>query len=74
MLTVFYFLFQEYREKNRGGKLFNHLSGISESIPALGWVTVVSRSNFPFNIGPWGLSLFGVMSNAEKIRNAKTKS
>lgn len=33
---------QEFREKNRSSKFFNHLSAISESIPALGWVTVVS--------------------------------
>lgn len=32
---------QEYREKHRTSQLFNHLSAISESIPALGWVTVV---------------------------------
>lgn len=31
---------QEFREKNRTSAQFNHLSGISESIPALGWVTV----------------------------------
>lgn len=31
---------QEYREKNRGSQYFNHLSAISESIPALGWVAV----------------------------------
>lgn len=31
---------QEYREKHRSSKCFNHLSAISESIPALGWVTV----------------------------------
>ncbi|XP_077518009.1 adenylyl cyclase-associated protein 1 isoform X1 [Amblyomma americanum] len=31
---------QDFREKNRTSKLFNHLSAISESIPALGWVTV----------------------------------
>ncbi|KAM8975593.1 adenylyl cyclase-associated protein 1 isoform 2-T2 [Pelodytes ibericus] len=31
---------QEFREKNRGSKLFNHLSAVSESIPALGWVAV----------------------------------
>ncbi|XP_067625072.1 uncharacterized protein capt isoform X2 [Eurosta solidaginis] len=31
---------QDYREKNRGSALFNHLSAISESIPALGWVCV----------------------------------
>ena len=33
---------QDFREKNRGSKMFNHLSTISESIPALGWVAVVS--------------------------------
>lgn len=33
---------QEYREKNRSSPFFNHLSAISESIPALGWVCVVS--------------------------------
>jgi len=31
---------QTFREKNRTSKLFNHLSAISESIPALGWVCV----------------------------------
>lgn len=34
---------QTLREKNRGSPFFNHLSAISESIPALGWVTVVSN-------------------------------
>lgn len=31
---------QSFREKNRTSPLFNHLSAMSESIPALGWVTV----------------------------------
>ncbi|CAG9581543.1 unnamed protein product [Danaus chrysippus] len=31
---------QQFREKNRASKFFNHLSAISESIPALGWVAV----------------------------------
>lgn len=31
---------QEFRERNRGSSFFNHLSAISESIPALGWVAV----------------------------------
>lgn len=31
---------QNFREKNRASKFFNHLSAISESIPALGWVCV----------------------------------
>lgn len=31
---------QALREKNRGSPFFNHLSAISESIPALGWVAV----------------------------------
>ncbi|KAF4074115.1 hypothetical protein AMELA_G00250870 [Ameiurus melas] len=31
---------QTFREKNRGSCLFNHLSAVSESIPALGWVAV----------------------------------
>ncbi|KAF2882039.1 hypothetical protein ILUMI_24139 [Ignelater luminosus] len=31
---------QDFREKNRTSPYFNHLSAISESIPALGWVTV----------------------------------
>eukprot|EP00794_Sanderia_malayensis_P012013 gene12013-13253_t len=31
---------QEFREKNRRSKLFNHLSIVSEGIPALGWVAV----------------------------------
>lgn len=33
---------QEYREKHRTSPYFNHLSAVSESIPALGWVTIVS--------------------------------
>lgn len=35
---------QGFREKNRSSPFFNHLSAISESIPALGWVCVVSKS------------------------------
>ncbi|CAH2050539.1 unnamed protein product, partial [Iphiclides podalirius] len=31
---------QQFREKNRVSSFFNHLSAISESIPALGWVAV----------------------------------
>ncbi|CRL04045.1 CLUMA_CG017159, isoform B [Clunio marinus] len=31
---------QNFREKHRTSKFFNHLSAISESIPALGWVCV----------------------------------
>ena len=31
---------QGFREKSRRSDYFNHLSAISESIPALGWVTV----------------------------------
>lgn len=31
---------QAFREKNRGSPHFNHLSAVSESIAALGWVTV----------------------------------
>lgn len=33
---------QSFRETNRRSEYFNHLSALSESIPALGWVTVVS--------------------------------
>jgi adenylyl cyclase-associated protein len=29
-----------FREKGRRSEFFNHLSAISESIPALGWVTM----------------------------------
>lgn len=38
---------QTFREKNRASQHFNHLSAISESIPALGWVTV-SPTPAPF--------------------------
>ncbi|KAM4687583.1 adenylyl cyclase-associated protein 2 [Discoglossus pictus] len=31
---------QTFREKNRGSNMFNHLSAISESIPALGWIAM----------------------------------
>ncbi|KPP80292.1 hypothetical protein Z043_100058 [Scleropages formosus] len=34
---------QNFREKNRGSKMFNHLSAVSESIPALGWVAVCQK-------------------------------
>uniref|UniRef100_A0A8B9PI33 Adenylyl cyclase-associated protein n=1 Tax=Apteryx owenii TaxID=8824 RepID=A0A8B9PI33_APTOW len=34
---------QNFRERNRGSKMFNHLSAVSESIPALGWIAVVSH-------------------------------
>uniref|UniRef100_H0XIE3 Cyclase associated actin cytoskeleton regulatory protein 2 n=1 Tax=Otolemur garnettii TaxID=30611 RepID=H0XIE3_OTOGA len=31
---------QTFRERNRGSNMFNHLSAVSESIPALGWIAV----------------------------------
>ncbi|PKU34742.1 adenylyl cyclase-associated protein 2 [Limosa lapponica baueri] len=31
---------QNFRERNRGSQMFNHLSAVSESIPALGWIAV----------------------------------
>ncbi|KAK3088497.1 hypothetical protein FSP39_019897 [Pinctada imbricata] len=31
---------QQYREKNRPSPQFNHLSAVSEAIPAMGWVSV----------------------------------
>ncbi|XP_072226797.1 adenylyl cyclase-associated protein 2 [Leuresthes tenuis] len=34
---------QNFREQNRGSSLFNHLSAVSESIPALGWVAVSQK-------------------------------
>ncbi|XP_060114634.1 adenylyl cyclase-associated protein 1 [Heteronotia binoei] len=34
---------QSFREKNRGSKLFNHLSAVCESIPALGWVAMAPK-------------------------------
>uniref|UniRef100_A0A8C6ZHY6 Adenylyl cyclase-associated protein 1 n=1 Tax=Nothoprocta perdicaria TaxID=30464 RepID=A0A8C6ZHY6_NOTPE len=34
---------QNFREKNRGSKMFNHLSAVSESIPALGWVAMAPK-------------------------------
>ncbi|XP_028978621.2 adenylyl cyclase-associated protein 2 isoform X2 [Esox lucius] len=34
---------QTFREQNRGSRLFNHLSAVSESIPALGWVAVSQK-------------------------------
>lgn len=37
---------QNFREKNRTSPFFNHLSAISESIPALGWVCVVNTFYF----------------------------
>lgn len=37
---------QNFRERNRGSKMFNHLSAVSESIPALGWIAVVSDTGW----------------------------
>ncbi|KAM4048435.1 adenylyl cyclase-associated protein 1 isoform 1-T2 [Anomaloglossus baeobatrachus] len=34
---------QDFREKNRSSKQFNHLSAISESVPALGWVAMAPK-------------------------------
>lgn len=34
---------QTFRERRRTSVYFNHLSAVSESIPALGWVCVVSK-------------------------------
>ncbi|XP_006818924.1 adenylyl cyclase-associated protein 1-like [Saccoglossus kowalevskii] len=34
---------QQYREKNRASKMFNHLSAVSEGIPALGWVATAPK-------------------------------
>lgn len=34
---------QSFREKNRDSKAFNHLSAVSESVPALGWVAVAPK-------------------------------
>ncbi|KAM6974603.1 adenylyl cyclase-associated protein 1 [Tautogolabrus adspersus] len=31
---------QTFREQNRTSKLFNHLSAVSESVPAIGWIAV----------------------------------
>lgn len=41
---------QSFREKKRTSPHFNHLSAISESIPALGWVTIVTISTSLFTI------------------------
>lgn len=38
---------QSFRESHRGSPFFNHLSAVSESIPALGWVAV-SPTPAPF--------------------------
>ena len=34
---------QAFREQNRSSPFFNHLSAVSESVPALGWVAMVRR-------------------------------
>lgn len=50
---------QTFRESNRRSEFFNHLSAISESIPALGWVTVVRTKleRIPFTFMARGLPL-----------------
>ena len=37
---------QTHREAQRRSQFFNHLSAVSESIPALGWVAVVRHNSF----------------------------
>jgi adenylyl cyclase-associated protein len=44
---------QTFRESHRTSKLFNHLSAISESVPALGWVCVVSGKFFRLFCSPF---------------------
>lgn len=39
---------QTFREANRTSPLFNHLSAVSESAPALGWVAMVRREGEDF--------------------------
>lgn len=39
---------QAFREQNRTSPLFNHLSAVSESVPALGWIAMVSREGKGF--------------------------
>uniref|UniRef100_A0A674DYL5 CAP, adenylate cyclase-associated protein 1 (yeast) n=1 Tax=Salmo trutta TaxID=8032 RepID=A0A674DYL5_SALTR len=34
---------QTFREQNRSSPLFNHLSAVSESVPALGWVAMTPK-------------------------------
>ncbi|KAM9494226.1 adenylyl cyclase-associated protein 1 [Clarias gariepinus] len=34
---------QAFREQNRSSQLFNHLSAVSESVPALGWVAMAPK-------------------------------
>lgn len=41
---------QNFRERNRGSKMFNHLSAVSESIPALGWIAVVSDTWYGWEV------------------------
>ncbi|XP_016136362.1 adenylyl cyclase-associated protein 1-like [Sinocyclocheilus grahami] len=36
---------QSFREKNRSSPLFNHLSAVSESVPALGWVAMENQES-----------------------------
>lgn len=43
---------QTFRERNRGSSMFNHLSAVSESIPALGWIAVVSKDGMPHTHAP----------------------
>lgn len=44
---------QAFREQNRTSPLFNHLSAVSESVPALGWVAMV-RLGIAVVSGPEG--------------------
>nr|KAF6504201.1 cyclase associated actin cytoskeleton regulatory protein 2 [Rousettus aegyptiacus] len=43
---------QTFRERNRGSTMFNHLSAVSESIPALGWIAVLSANKILSALSP----------------------
>lgn len=44
---------QAFREQNRTSPFFNHLSAVSESVPALGWVAMVSDRSVRHFVRVW---------------------
>ncbi len=46
---------QAFREKNRSSPLFNHLSAVSESVPALGWVAYSKAAGADWDCQHWVL-------------------
>lgn len=62
---------QAFREQNRTSPLFNHLSAVSESVPALGWVAMV-RLGMAGGEAFWRRCLFVIESESVSVQWLQT--